>query len=126
MKTLKNISIKFWSVELVLIGILHLKNPTFFIHVIPLYFPFPATLVALSGIAEIILGIAFWQKKFRYSAAIGIILMLALYLTVHIYMITGNDTVRSLEPVVTLTVAWLRLPLQFVFMAWIWWLRNAK
>ncbi len=124
MKSLKNISIKFWSVGLVLIGLLHLKNPTFFIHVMPTYFPFPATLVALSGIVEIILGIAFWQKKFRYSATIGIIFMLASYLTVHIYMITGNDTVRNLEPSVNLTVAWLRLPLQFVFMAWIWWLRK--
>ena len=126
MKNLKNISIKFWSVGLVLIGILHLKNPTFFIHVMPPYFPMPATLVALSGIVEIILGIAFWQKKFRYSAAIGIIFMLASYLTVHIYMITGNDMVKSLEPGVTLPIAWLRLPLQFVFMAWIWWLRNVK
>ena len=124
MEKFKNISVKFWSIGLILIGILHLLKPSFFLHVLPPYFPIPTFLVALSGVVEIIFGITFWQKKFRYATAIGIILMLALYLSVHIYMITGNDFIRILEPSVTLTVAWLRLPLQFVFMAWVWWIRK--
>ncbi len=124
MENFKKLSILFWSAGLIVIGAIHLFRPSFFLHVMPPYFPRPGFLIAFSGMVEIIFGIAFCWKKYRYPVAIGIIMMLAVYLTVHIYMITGNDTIRAAEPSVTLTVAWLRLPMQFFFMIWVWWLRK--
>ena len=124
MEKVKNYSIVFWSLGLIAIGFLHLIKPDFFLHVMPPYFPFPKILVALSGVVEIIFGICFWQKKLHYAIAIGIILMLVVYLPVHIYMITDNDILNKLEPSISLFVAWVRLPLQFVFIAWIWIIRK--
>jgi uncharacterized membrane protein len=124
MSNFKKISILFWSTGLVFVGAIHLFKPSFFLHVMPPYFPMPVLLIALSGVVEIIFGLTFWQKRFRYPVAIGIILMLAVYLTVHIYMITGNEAIRAVEPSVTLTVSRVRLPLQFFFMIWVWWLRK--
>ena len=124
MENFKKISILIWCVGLIFIGLIHLIKPSLFLHIMPPYFPMPAFLISLSGAVEIIFGLTFWQKKFMYPVAIGIILMLAVYLTVHIYMITGNDAIRGVEPSITLTVAWVRLPMQFIFMIWVWWLRK--
>ena len=124
LRIFKKYSILLWSVGLVYIGVLHLAKTEFFRHVMPPYFPTPDALVFLSGVVEILFGLTFWQPKWRFWIAIGIVLMLISYLPVHIYMITDNDVLSHVEPQVTLFIAWLRLPLQFVFIGWVWWLRQ--
>lgn len=92
-------------------GIMHFVKPRLYKKVIPPYLPRPALLVTLSGIAEIILGIALLVPSLRTYAIWGLILMLLVFLPVHIYMLQKNFGMPR-------WMLWLRIPLQFLL---IWW-----
>ncbi|MDX1315540.1 MAG: hypothetical protein R3356_08565 [Eudoraea sp.] len=95
-------------------GIGHFIKPDWYLRVMPPFFPNHRTLVVLSGIAEVLLGIALFFPLLKNSALILIIAMLVLFLTVHVYMLSGKKAAAGI-PVWVLI---LRLPLQFVLMYW--------
>lgn len=82
--------------------------------IMPNYLPYPKTLVYLSGIVEIVLGIALCFETTRTLATFGIILMLAAFLPVHFYMLTDKKAAMGLPKWVLI----LRIPLQFGLMYW--------
>lgn len=92
-------------------GIMHFVKPRLYQRVIPPYLPKPALLVSLSGIAEIILGIAVCIPATRPIALWCIILMLLVFLPVHIHMLQKNFGMPR-------WLLWLRIPMQFLL---IWW-----
>ncbi|MGI4804507.1 MAG: DoxX family protein [Janthinobacterium lividum] len=104
-------------------GINHFKSAAAYISVIPPYFPAPKLLNTLAGSFELFFGLMLIFKKTRSYAVYGIILMLLVFITVHIYMI-------QLAPfklgsfMVSKAAAWIRLPLQIVLIAWAYWHRK--
>lgn len=83
-------------------------------HIMPSYLPAHKTLVYLSGIAEIILGIAVCIPATKDLAIWGIILMLVIFLLVHFHMLSSVEAGAGLPN----WALWLRLPLQFGLMYW--------
>ncbi|MFO0814591.1 MAG: DoxX family protein [Gemmatales bacterium] len=98
-------------------GINHFWHPVFYTVIMPEYLPWKLGLVYASGVIEIVLGLALLFPASRAWAAWGIILMLIVFLSVHLHMVTNTHLYPTVSPI----LLWLRLPLQGVLIAWAWW-----
>ena len=98
-------------------GINHFWHPGFYVKIMPPYLPWHETLVYLSGVIEIFLGLLIFIPRYRALAAWAIIAMLIAFMPVHIHMVMSPQ----LYPDVPEYVLWLRLPLQAVLIAWAYW-----
>jgi uncharacterized membrane protein len=85
----------------------------------PKWLPVPGFLIYFSGILEIVFGVLLLIKMTRKLAALLIILMLIAFLPAHIYMIQMAPFMLG-KISVTPLMAWVRLPLQFLFIGWAW------
>lgn len=98
----------------ILAGINHFRKPKLYERIIPPYIPAKSTVVMISGFAEMILGLMVMNKNTQTEAAWGIIIMLALFLPAHLYMLQKKEA--SLKMPKWLLI--LRLPLQLGLMYW--------
>jgi uncharacterized membrane protein len=110
---MQNIGLYIMSFLYTAAGVYHFVKPKFYLFMMPPYIPNHTLMVALSGVAEIVLGIGLLFPQTRSLAAWGIILMLIIFFTVHIYMLTDPKFVK-----VSQVFLWVRIPLQFLL---IWW-----
>ena len=102
-------------------GVCHFLFSGFYVGIMPTYLPWQQSLVYLSGVAEIVLGIAVLIPRLRYAAAWGLIALLVAIFPANIHMAINSD----LFPIAPPVVLWLRLPLQGAFMTWAYWIRNS-
>lgn len=98
----------------ILAGFFHFLKPKVYLRIMPRYLPAPKTLVYLSGLAEIGLGVGLSFSATKNWAIYGIILMLAVFLLIHFYMLTSKKAGAGI-PVWALIS---RIPLQFILMWW--------
>lgn len=105
-------------------GINHFVKPLFYLRIIPTYLPAHEFLNYASGIAEIILGSLLLFKAFRLYAAWGIALMLMVFMIVHVFML--QQSLKQENYLISSTVAWIRIGLQFVLIAWALWYTREK
>lgn len=98
------------------IGMLHFLQPEPFVRIVPRRVPYPAAAVAVSGLAEIVLGIGVLPKPTRKFCGWGLLLLLAAVFPANIQM--ALDWHRAEHP--AQWVAWARLPLQPVIGWWVW------
>lgn len=101
-------------------GLMHFIKPKMYLRIMPRYLPFHKALVLLSGFAEISLGIGLFFEATKNIAIYGIITMLAVFLLVHLYMLTSEKAGAGFPKWALL----LRLPLQFGLMFWAYWYLN--
>lgn len=123
MSVIKKISLVLLVLLYFLAGINHFRSAAAYISIIPPYFPAPKLLNTLAGCAELIFALMLIFKKTRIYAVYGIIFMLIIFTTVHIYMIQIAP-LKLGSFIVSKTVAWIRLPLQLVLIAWAYWHRK--
>ncbi len=95
-------------------GVLHFAQPQFFISIVPAYLPYPATLVAVSGAAEILGAIGILVPRTRRFSGWGLI---ALYVCVFPANINMALHPGQYSP----ALLWLRLPFQALLIAWAYW-----
>lgn len=98
-------------------GLGHFVFPDFYVHIMPPYIPFHLEVVYLTGVLEIIGGIAMVMRAYSKWVAYGLIVLLLAIFPSNIYMAMNPD-------VFTETPIWglyLRLPLQFVLIGWVYW-----
>lgn len=96
----------------ILAGILHFVKPKMYLKIIPPYLPFPIVLNYLAGAFEILLGVGLLFEHTRSAAAFGLILLLLAVFPANIYMYQHGA--KNFPKWALL----LRLPLQFVLIAW--------
>lgn len=113
------------AVNMIGIGVAHFVLPDFFVAIMPPQLPLHLELVVISGFFEIAGGVGLLIPKTRTLAAYGCI---ALYLAVYpanLHM-AFNEVTQPMPggPIAPVWVLWARLPLQFVFIAWAWWVRR--
>lgn len=99
-------------------GAMHFVAPEAYLPLMPPYLPAPLALVYLSGIAEIAGGAGLLMVRTRRWAGLGLIAMLGVFLLVHVHMALSPAAYADFAPAWAL---WVRIPLQFAFMALIWW-----
>lgn len=97
-------------------GIMHFVKPKVYLRIMPRYLPSHKLLVSLSGLAEIILGIGLCFPATKEASIYGILLMLAVFLLVHFYMLSSKKASAGIPKWILI----LRLPLQLGLMYWAW------
>ncbi len=85
----------------------------------PAFLPAKTFIVYASGVVEILLGILLLIPKYTKLAATGIILLMIAFLPIHIWDIfSENPAIGSKN------AAMIRLPIQFLFIAWAYGIRR--
>ena len=108
------------AIFMVGIGVLHFVRPKLFVRIIPKFLPAPLGLVYISGFFEIVGGVGLLIPETRALAAWGLIALYVAVFPANIYMLTHNISLDPKKPIPR-WVLWLRLPFQFVFIAWAYW-----
>lgn len=98
-------------------GVLHFIKSAVFVKIVPAWLGHPLELVYLSGLLEILGGFGLLLTRTRKLAGIALIALLIAVFPANINMALNNQQFANI-PVALL---WLRLPLQFVLIAWVWW-----
>jgi uncharacterized membrane protein len=110
------------SAFMVVMGTLHFTHGEAFASIVPPALPFPLFLVYLSGAIEIALGVMLSIEGTRRLAGLGLIALFVAVYPANIYMALHPDvTLVGLPawlPKPSPLAAWLRLPVQLVFIYW--------
>jgi len=113
---IKSVFLVVMAVLYVVAGVNHFINPQFYAKLMPAFLPAPMTLIYLSGVAEIVLGVGLLVPLIRPYAAWGIIAMLVVFMLIHVPMAVYPEHFG-----VSWQLAWARIPIQFVLIAWAYW-----
>ena len=103
------------AVFFVAAGANHFLWPTFYMELMPSYLPWHLGLIYVSGIAEILLGVAVVNPRMRKAAGWGLIALLVAVFPANIH--AALHGFRSVPG----WILWARLPLQFVLIAVVYW-----
>jgi uncharacterized membrane protein len=98
-------------------GINHFIQPDLYLKIMPPYLPWPLFLQYLAGFFEIFLGVLVLIPRYSRMAAWGLIALLIAVFPANIHMALNPEKYPEASPLFW----WLRLPLQFVIIAWAWW-----
>ena len=101
---------------LILAGINHFVQSAMYAPMIPDVFPKGPTNFA-AGLVELLLGIGVFIPRIRSTATLGILLLMIAFLPLHVW-----DVFRDDPAIGSKALAYVRLPLQFLLIAWAWWL----
>ena len=98
-------------------GIAHFVAAGFFIMAMPDYLGFHKELVIISGVFEILGAIGILIPKFRLLAGYGLIALIVAVYPANINMALHPEEYGDIPEL----LLYLRLPLQFVFIWFVWW-----
>jgi len=115
----KRAALIFAAISYVVTGVTHFTNSEFFVSIMPPWLPLHLELVWLSGAAEMILGAALLSSRWRTMASWGLIALLLAVFPANLHMAMSPEifVLRGMP----LWGLYLRLPLQVVLIAWVWW-----
>lgn len=108
----------------VIAGVLHFTHTEFYFTVMPPYLPHPHALIIISGVCEIIGGVALFIPKLRRLAGYGLIALLLAVFPANVQMLLDNSQAGAQE--FQSFLLWLRLPFQFVLIWLVWWCSREK
>jgi len=107
------------GIAFIFTGVSHFVIPGKFMEMMPSFLPAPGFLIYLSGVFEILGGIGLLMSSTKHLAALGLILLLLAVFPANIYVALENVQLGGFMNYAI--YQWLRLPMQFVLMAWVWW-----
>jgi uncharacterized membrane protein len=99
-------------------GINHFVHPHAYVRTVPAGLPAPVLLVQLSGICEILGGLGALVPNTRRFAGAGLIALLIAVFPANVQMALHPELYADIG---TATAFNVRLPLQLVLIAWVWW-----
>ncbi len=114
----RSIALLALALMFVVAGALHFTSPDFYVSIMPPYLPCHLELVYLSGVLEILGGLVVLVAPLRRLTGYALIALLAAVYLANIHMALNPEDFAHLASRWALT---LRLPVQFVFVAWTWW-----
>ena len=120
MPTLKLAALVLLAAMMVAVGVLHFVRPKPFVRIVPKFLPAPLALVYISGFFEILGGVGLLIPTTRVWAAWGLIALYIAVFPANIHMLTHNISLNPKKPIPRWAL-WLRLPFQFLFIAWAYW-----
>jgi uncharacterized membrane protein len=100
-------------------GVNHFLAPEIYLGMMPAWLPLKEAANVISGAAEILGGVGLLIPRFRRAAAWGLVALLIAIFPANLHVaLQGSMPGLDNAPAWLL---WLRLPFQFVFIAWVWW-----
>jgi len=116
MKKLPYVLTLLFAALLIVAGINHFINPGIYSAFIPDWMSLLWSNVFI-GAVEVGLGAGLLFKKQRKLAALGVLILMILFLPLHVF------DVFQLHPAIgSKTLALIRLPIQFLFIYWAWYI----
>jgi uncharacterized membrane protein len=109
-----------FGASFILAGANHFRDPDFYLRIMPPYLPWPSALHLTAGAFEILLGVMLLIPRFQKLAAWGLIALLVAVYPANIHMAQHHELYD-----LPMIFHWIRLPLQFVLIAWAWWFTKA-
>jgi uncharacterized membrane protein len=106
------------SLFFVIGGTLHFLSPEAYMHIMPPYLPHPLLLVYVSGICEIAGGAGVLVTRWRKLAGYGLIALLIAVFPANLHMALDHISLPGTN--LPDWVLWLRLPVQALLIAWVW------
>ncbi len=103
------------AIFLIFGGVQHFLKPDFYIPFALKFLPFTAAIIYISGVIEIVFGIALFIKKYAKFGAWGIFILMLLFLPIHLW-----DVFSDTPAIGSHKAALIRLPIQFVLIAVSW------
>jgi len=101
------------SLFLIYAGIKHFLDPSFYEPFVPVFLPAKTMVVYLSGVIEIALGSILFIPKYTKRAATGVLILMLVFLPIHVWDVFSNTPAIGSH-----TAALIRVPFQFLFIAW--------
>ncbi len=101
-------------------GVMHFRQPDFYLPMMPPYLPWHAELVFLSGVAEVLCGVGLLFPPTRKLAAWATIALLVAVFPANIHVAIHDVPVFGASEGAG-PIGYVRLPLQLVLIAWAWW-----
>jgi uncharacterized membrane protein len=102
-------------------GALHFVIPRSYEAMMPPYLPAHREAVVVSGVAEIVGGVAMASPRTRRFARWWLLALLAAVFPANVHMAVSPEQVRGLDTrKVPRWALWARLPLQPLCMIWVW------
>lgn len=98
-------------------GINHFRHPEFYLRTMPPYLPWHWALQYLSGFFEVVLGVLVLVPKWTRLAGWGLIALLIAIFPANLHMAVNPQLFPEFPPYVYL----IRLPIQLVFIGWVYW-----
>lgn len=108
------------AVCIIVAGVLHFLTPQPFIKIVPGLLPYPAAIVYISGFFEILGGIGLLIPAVSLAAAWGLVVLLIAVYPANINMAVNHIQIANIPDSNWFQA--IRLPFQFVLIAWAWWL----
>lgn len=99
-------------------GVNHFVHEAFYVRIVPPWLPNPALLVEISGVAEVLGAVGVVLPRTRRMAGVGLIALLILVFPANVQMAQHPELYRDMGNAMAFYV---RLPLQIVLVAWVWW-----
>ncbi len=118
MQLLKKIITYLFALFMIYAGINHFLKPA-------MYFPFFADFLPkealnyLSGFIEIVVGVLVFIPNYKHYGTLGILALMLAFLPLHIWdVFSDNPAIGSHSATL------IRLPVQFLFIAWAWYIHK--
>ncbi len=105
-------------------GINHFVMPEVYLQIMPPFLPAPLALVYISGVFEILGGLGVLFPKTRSLSGWGLVLLLIAVFPANLYMLIEKVYLPGMPEEEWLL--WIRLPLQGVLIAWVWWAAHLR
>lgn len=99
-------------------GTAHFIMPATYLAIMPTYVPWPAAMVALSGVAEVLGGVGICFRATRAASGWALIALLIAVFPANIHAISTGMVIG--EHSIPAWMLWARLPFQLLFIAWIY------
>ncbi|MGK0290413.1 MAG: putative membrane protein [bacterium] len=100
-------------------GIAHFTKTQVYLNIMPSYIPWHLAMVYISGVIEIILGIAVMIPQFKKLAGYGLIGLLIAIFPANINMAINNISFGDAPA--SPAFLWGRLPIQLLLIVWAYW-----
>lgn len=99
-------------------GVLHFARPRMYEQIVPPGFGDPATVVAISGVAEIAGGLLLASPVGRRLSRWSLVALLVAVFPANVYMALAPE--RTGGAALPVWLLWARLPLQPLLIWWVW------
>ena len=112
------------AIFMVVAGLSHFFADGVYIKIYPALLPYPATMVYLTGIAEVLGGIGLLIPRVSQAAAWGFVLLFIAVYPANINMAVNHIHIDNIPDGNWFQA--IRLPFQLVLIAWAWWLTRSE
>ncbi len=111
------------AIFFIVAGVNHFISPSIYLEMMPAWLPAKEAANWISGTAEIAGGLGLLLPLLRRAASWGLIALLVAVFPANVHVALQGH-MAGLDA--SAWVLWLRLPLQVVFIAWVWWVGLAR